>query len=317
MPRINQGVAMAEEYNLLVPRARELGLNLQVINPSSHFNRSLLRQRLAELRRQVSGLGSPVLAIGEQTFGVEFEFLLPPSRAISAYALADALNQVGIETTCENYSHQTRSTWKIITDGSLGYSRGRELVSPVLSGNAGIEAVRKAARVLREKGCKISRRCGFHVHVGARDHGIQFFKNVLRTYAKFEPVLDRVMAPSRRHNHYCAPVRFNEERLEQATTMEELRREPNLASRFHKLNLQSYWRHGTVEFRQHQGTVEGDRAAMWVRVALRITAAAATKSKEELAAAEVSLAGFLKLVEAELVEAEYLLGRDAFFAGRN
>ena len=35
-------------------------------------------------------------------------------------------------------------------------------------------------------------------------------------------------------------------------------------SRYHKLNLESLVRHGTVEFRQHSGTVDGEKMANWV-----------------------------------------------------
>jgi len=314
MPRINQGVALATEYNDLVPRANDLGLGLALLNPTSHFNRSLLRARIAELRSQIAGFSVQTSGLA-QTFGVEFEFYLP--RGGSRYALAAALTSAGVQTSVENYNHQNRTGWKIVTDGSLGnYERGCELVSPILSGNDGLELVRKAAAVLIQSGCKVSKRCGFHVHVGARGHGIQFFRNILHMYKKFEPVIDRVLTPSRRSNSYCATVRFDDRRLEAANTIDDLRNDPHLRSRFRKLNLDSYWRHGTVEFRQHQGTIEAEKATMWVRIALRMTAAALSKSKEDLEASEVSLAGFLKLVEAEASEAEYLHHRAAFFAHR-
>ena len=314
MPRINQGVALAQEFNSLIPRANELGLGLSLLNPTSHFNRSLLRARIAELRSQISGFSVQVSGLA-QTFGVEFEFYLP--RGGSRYALATALTNAGVSTRVENYNHATRTCWKIVTDGSLGnYERGSELVSPILSGNEGLELVRKAAAVLIQAGCKVSKKCGFHVHVGARGHGIQFFRNILRLYKKFEPVIDRVLTPSRRSNYYCSSVRFDDRRLEAATTIDDLARDPQLRDRHRKLNLDAYWRHGTVEFRQHQGTIEAEKATMWVRIALRMTAAALTKSKEDLEASEVSLAGFLKLVEAEASEAEYLHHRAAFFAHR-
>ncbi|MEG2004925.1 MAG: amidoligase family protein [Bilophila sp.] len=35
--------------------------------------------------------------------------------------------------------------------------------------------------------------------------------------------------------------------------------------RYYKLNLQSYTRHHTIEFRQHQGTVSAEKISSWVR----------------------------------------------------
>jgi hypothetical protein len=36
--------------------------------------------------------------------------------------------------------------------------------------------------------------------------------------------------------------------------------------RYQKLNLESLERHGTIEFRQHSGTVDAEKAVNWVRL---------------------------------------------------
>jgi hypothetical protein len=38
------------------------------------------------------------------------------------------------------------------------------------------------------------------------------------------------------------------------------------ATRYHKFNMESMSRYGTVEFRQHSGTIEPDKAMNWIRV---------------------------------------------------
>jgi hypothetical protein len=35
-------------------------------------------------------------------------------------------------------------------------------------------------------------------------------------------------------------------------------------NRYHKLNTESYWRHNTVEFRQHSGTIEYEKISNWI-----------------------------------------------------
>jgi len=315
MPRQpTQGEILAQ-FNALVPRARELGIRART-RAEWRGGRPAIQAKLDELRASIAQFVTPSIDGVERTFGCEFEFHMP--RGMTRDQLSRLLKDAGIDNRVTSWSDKSISSWwKITTDGSLGnYATGTELVSPKLSGARGIELVQRALRVLISARCRVNRECGFHVHVGARGHGIQFFRNILHMYKKFEPVIDRVLTPSRRSNSYCATVRFDDRRLEAANTIDDLRNDPHLRSRFRKLNLDSYWRHGTVEFRQHQGTIEAEKATMWVRIALRMTAAALSKSKEDLEASEVSLAGFLKLVEAEASEAEYLHHRAAFFAHR-
>jgi hypothetical protein len=45
-------------------------------------------------------------------------------------------------------------------------------------------------------------------------------------------------------------------------------------ARYHKLNLTAYRRHRTVEFRQHSGTLEANKAINWVLLCLRMVDAA-------------------------------------------
>ncbi|WP_279236979.1 amidoligase family protein [Heliorestis convoluta] len=37
-----------------------------------------------------------------------------------------------------------------------------------------------------------------------------------------------------------------------------------LNSRYLKLNIQSYWTHGTLEFRQHGGSLDGEKVTNWI-----------------------------------------------------
>jgi hypothetical protein len=210
---------------------------------------------------------------GSWTFGVEFEVFIP--RGTTRSQLAEKLREAGIECTTEVYNHSTLPRWKLVTDGSLGnYNTGSELVSPVLSGPEGIRQVEVACRVLKEFGCKATKRCGFHVHVGARDLPLSFWKNTLRTYRNHETTIDGLVAPSRRLsiNPYCRTLlnRFSERRLVEADTFQVLAPHYQPSDRYHKVNAQSFWRHGTIEFRQHQGTIDGDKAVRWIEFVLRL-----------------------------------------------
>lgn len=212
-------------------------------------------------------------------FGIEIEFF----SAETGHEIARLLNDAGVVTAFEGYNHVTRDHWKIVTDGSLNPApaqrgmRGLELVSPVLEGEEAFETIRKASAVLLRAGCKINRTCGLHVHIDARGERLEFFRSLVSLYRNFEPVIDEVQPASRRgaSNSYCQPLTMvSEAAIRDAATIEQLAARL-VRGRYHKLNLQSFWRHGTVEFRHHAGTVEASKIIAWVKACQAMVAQAA------------------------------------------
>lgn len=217
-------------------------------------------------------------------YGIEIECYLPEG-ATAVQAAAAVSHRIGAPVNFEGYNHQTRSHWKVVTDGSLGDTRGVEFVSPVLRGEAGLAQAAQVCRALTDFGCTVSKKCGLHVHVGVGTPDVGFFKRLVRLYAMFEPVIDRLMPPSRRAsaNAYCkAMTSTNLTTLASATSLAQVLQavtgassaQIHHANRFYKLNLVAYSRHQTVEFRQHSGTLDGDKIAMWTRLCLRMVNAA-------------------------------------------
>jgi Putative amidoligase enzyme len=219
--------------------------------------------------------------INTLTFGVEIECFLPAGH--SRGELAAALVAAGVETSAEIYNHRTPTAWKIITDGSLGdYDRGSELVSPILTGEAGFATIATVCTVLSGFGITVDRRCGLHVHVGVRQQGdrvVDLFKNLFALYAAAEPLIDGLVAPSRRSgNNYCIAL-GNVVPMLNSEDLSALRR-ANGGTRYRKVNLEAFWRHGTVEFRQHQGTINAEKICAWTRLCLRMVAWAADRAAE-------------------------------------
>ena len=61
------------------------------------------------------------------------------------------------------------------------------------------------------------------------------------------------MPASRRDNRYCRGLgHVSDEMIRSARTVDELK--GRIGDRYHKVNLEAYSRHKTVEFRQHSGT---------------------------------------------------------------
>jgi hypothetical protein len=248
------------------------------------------------------------------TFGVEIECYL---RNDSTHEeMARILREAGVNATTEMYNHHRRDWWKLVTDGSLNDDRtGCELVSPVLRGAAGIAEMRKVCQVVEQAGARIRRSCGFHVHIGMADQPVTTWRNLLRLYGHFEGAVDSFTSRSRRGtgNPYCKStrnaLRMNEVAVNSAETVRDLARayapdggymNSQGVDRFFKVNMASFWRHGTVEFRQHQGTVDADKAEHWVKFCLRMVAAAQAGVTPDGEDTLPNLAEKIKIAEKEL-----------------
>ena len=190
-------------------------------------------------------------------FGVEIEMY-----NVEKNALATALQNAGIDVSVEGYNHTTRNHWKIVTDGSLNGFNALELVSPVLQGQAGLDELQIVCQVLKQKNAYINRSCGLHVHFDAEHIGLAQTKNVLINYARYENLIDSFMPQSRRANYYCKTLRQHEAKIDAATSIQNIA--SRMGCRYFKVNMQSYLRYKTIEFRQHSGTIEFEKISNWV-----------------------------------------------------
>lgn len=206
-----------------------------------------------------------------RTFGVEIEML---ARA-SFYEVAEALSAAGIPASYEGYTHRVMRGWKVVTDGSLHSQAGytaMELVSPILEGEAGFEAVSRVCAVLERFGAKVNRSCGLHVHVGVRNESVESLKNLFRFFAEYEEIIDSVMPLSRRGNgnQFCRSVRnYRASVLNSATNVNGIVSAAG-GNKYVKLNFLPYLRQYTVEFRHHSGSVQAEKINSWAKACLRM-----------------------------------------------
>lgn len=208
------------------------------------------------------------MTMTNRTFGIEIE-----AKGLTIYRAAQAIAATGLACQAEDYNHQTRTGWKVITDASV--PGGFEAVSPVLSGEDGISQVRTVAAALVAAGAKVDKDCGLHVHVGAGDLSAADILNCVKRYAAHEAAIDAVMPFSRRarNSYYCGSM------VEVAVSLETSMRRRAMSAdttarslcslmgdqRMYKLNVCAFMRHGTLEFRQHSGTVSGMKMENWIR----------------------------------------------------
>lgn len=206
----------------------------------------------------------------DRQFGIEIE-----CYGVSKMRLRDEINRLGVPCRTEGYNHNTRNHWKIVNDGSISATRGEacEVVSPILRGEDGLRQLKIVCQALKNCRALINKSCGLHVHFHARGFDMPTWKRIYKNYIKCEPAIDSMMPASRRANTntYCKSLmdRFGFvseafRKIEGARTIKALSKAVAGRSRYYKINAESYFRHGTIEFRQHSGTREYEKMENWI-----------------------------------------------------
>lgn len=184
--------------------------------------------------------------------GIEIEFALDLGDLDD---VVETLDDNGLAAEREDYNHHVRDHWKVTTDSSCGY----ELVSPILTEST-VRSVSPAMRSVASAGGFITGECGLHVHIelptASHDYGLMVAGLYHDAYDLLTPLFD----DARLDNRYA---RFNEDRGYWLTRL--------MGDRYQAVNLQAIGRQGTVEFRQHQGTLSARRAFAWLNLCDALT----------------------------------------------
>jgi hypothetical protein len=169
---------------------------------------------------------------------------------------------------------QSIPTWKVTTDGSITPSRGTgmEIVSPILKGQNGLDQLKIVCETLREWGGLINKTCGLHIHFDAENFSMPTWRNLYKNYIICEGTIDSMMPNSRRanNNYYCQSIIGNGSRtrafrkLDNARTVLELSQTMTNRDRYRKVNAESFFRHKSIEFRQHSGTINYEKISNWI-----------------------------------------------------
>lgn len=220
-----------------------------------------MMQGLANTAAQAADTISPDIDYTfNRNFGVEIE-----AYNCTRDRLVCELAEAGISVQVEGYNHTDHADhWKLVTDASLHGNDTFELVSPVLHGEQGLEELEKVCWVLDLCDVKVNDSCGLHVHMDAAEFNLQTWKNLVLVYKRLEGVIDHFMPRSRRSNRYCKGLdTISEAAVNHAVNIGELRAAFR-NNRYHKVNLEAYARHRTVEFRQHGGSTNFTKMAAWI-----------------------------------------------------
>jgi len=224
----------------------------------------------------------------QESIGVEFEVVRPKEISYREFVngIVKKFRENGLDVQAEGYNHSTRNYWKLVPDASisrqtgdrLGGDSGIECVSPVLNGKKGIVDIKKAIRSLVGAGASVNESVGYHAHFGIAGLSIEHLRNLLYNYRGFEPIIDTIMLKNRRgamdsasESQWAKSLyrRFPNENefwqlLESCQSVSDIQSRVFGGDRYQKTNLMAYSRYGTIEFRQHGGTLEEDTIIYWL-----------------------------------------------------
>jgi hypothetical protein len=203
-------------------------------------------------------------------FGLEIEFKGLGSKVtlVAEQLRSQAIRQGwNFEVVGENYNHQVRSHWKVVKDRSV--IGGCELVSPPLPSNQeSFDLVKKVYNLLESCGARVDRQCGTHIHFDASFINTirtlpgkdKFFTSFVECYRVVEPKFNTLVKNHRNNNRYCRTT-LNDD-------------DPSWVAndRYRKVNCrEAFNRHGTLEFRHLQGTLNGDTVIAWINLCKTFT----------------------------------------------
>jgi len=214
----------------------------------------------------------------KQTIGVEVE-MNSITRRQAAKVAADFFGTGRYEDTSDRNGYRTWSAWdaagrewKFQYDSSITGPEEQkcELVTPILTYDD-MELLQELIRKLRKAGAKsdATRKCGVHIHIGAKGHTPQTLRNLTNIMASHENLITSALhIDHSRIRSYCQtvnPTFLREVNRRKPTTMARLadvwysahnatydRTYHYNDSRYHMLNLHATFTKGTVEFRLFQ-----------------------------------------------------------------
>jgi hypothetical protein len=202
-------------------------------------------------------------------FGVEIE--TARNRTSSTHSIALALTNAGIPAHADR-GHHISQDWKVVPDASTG----AEIVSPILYGEDGLDQIQQVCQVLRNLNLKVDYTTGLHVHHDARDLTRRQYASAMYLYAKAADFINALL-PTRVGSHWCQPlgleqlsrnyhrfVRTDNDKYRMSGCDCGSNRSHYCSHRYYATNPTNANVSGTLEFRQHTGSLNANKINAWV-----------------------------------------------------
>lgn len=249
-----------------------------------------------------------------QLFGVEIEM-----TGITRQKAAELVGEILGTTpslpngTCyhtRTILDQASRAWKVMRDSSINPCRNDnsnedldeyrvEFVTPPLKYDD-IDLLQRIVRNLRENGAKANPSCGIHIHVDGANHNPDSLKKLVNFMIARQDLIYEALEIGQRERRWCK--KLNENILKEMKTCKQLTKDAaeriwySMANdgyygnidhshynetRYHGVNLHSYFSKGTVEFRLFNSTLHAGKIKAYIQFCLAVSAWAIT-SKEKV-----------------------------------
>lgn len=204
-------------------------------------------------------------------------------------------NTCGIEIECLNnnlnknqfsYEDLKQYGFNQLTDGSLD-NNGVEFSSIAFNGDLLLNKVNAFCKELNKRKYTINSSCGLHIHIKIVKT-TDYLKKVFLFYSKFEDFFFNMLPKSRQDNHYCYKISmiYNEinnnlfsidkmldfeKKLYNCTNYKHIRQleqEKYNNKRYCWVNFHSIFYRGTLEIRNHNGTIDNNKINNWLLIHL-------------------------------------------------
>lgn len=239
-----------------------------------------------------------------QLFGVEVE-MTGITRKKAASIIAEILGTTPSkpDNTCYKtqiiMDHSFRK-WKVMRDSSITPIKNIgnapmdeykvELVTPPLNYND-IELVQNIIRKLRESGAKSHESCGIHIHVDGANHHAQSLRRLVNFITARQDLIYEALEIGNREYRWCQKLNtalLTEMKKNKNITKEKaeqiwysnandgylggVNHEHYNSTRYHGINLHSYFSKGTIEFRLFNSTLHAGKIKAYIQFCLAVSA---------------------------------------------
>lgn len=248
-----------------------------------------------------------------QLFGVEVE-MTGITREKAARLVAEVLGTTPShpESNCyhtRTIADQAARKWKIMRDSSIEAIRNDgtsepldeyrvEFVTPPLN-YSDIELLQNIIRKLRENGAKAHSSCGIHIHVDGANHTAVSLRRLVNFMTARQNLIYEALQIGDRESNWCHKLN--------KTLLDAMKKDKNLtkekaeeiwysrandgycggidhqhynATRYHGVNLHSFFTKGTVEFRLFNSTLHAGKIKAYIQFCLAVSAWAITSQEK-------------------------------------
>lgn len=248
-----------------------------------------------------------------QKFGVEVE-MTGITREKAASIVAEVLGTTPSQPNSSCYKtriivDQAARKWKVMRDSSITPTRNDdsntsldeyrvEFVTPPLN-YEDIDLLQRIIRKLKENGAKSHSSCGIHIHVDGANHNPQSLRRLVNFMTSRQDLIYEALEIGNREHDWCHKLN--------SSLLAEMKKDKNLSkeraeqiwyssandgytggishehynrTRYHGVNLHSYFSKGTVEFRLFNSTLHAGKIKAYVQFCLAVSAWSITSQEK-------------------------------------